>query len=525
MAHETSPRPPLIRLPGTGVGTSNRWRTRQVSACAASLGVHGVLLALFLTLNVLAGPARPPSVDTEPTQIQAPLEDDDSQPIAIAPDIGGDARIDSNFNTNRLADHTVPGKLLPNEPIGDDNGQNDPHNVPLPPGFGNENQTRIGDPKIDGIGAAADALGMNVPQPRPGTGFPGRNAATREQNLKNGGGNHETEAAVSRGLIWLSKQQKPDGSWELDGNSRSKISGTGIALLPYLAAGYTHKSVVKDDYKKWAGRFPQQVEAGLKFLLSKQDRLGDFGGDTMYEQAIATMALCEAYGMTADKRLQAPAQLAVDFIQSAQNGAGGWRYMPGQAGDMSVTGWQVQALKSAFLAGLRVRRDVLSRASSFLDFCAGGTPVGSTYGYVNKNATPTMTAVGLLSRMYLGWGPKNPAMIAGIDVLKKLPPREDANDKRPMDIYYYYYATQVVYFYGGPEWHAFWNPRMRNWLLDLQVVGDGPKSGSWSPDATLTGSAGGRVLMTSLTLLTLEIYYRHLPLYQRQAGAQDLEGY
>jgi len=342
--------------------------------------------------------------------------------------------------------------------------------------------------------------------------------------LKNGGGSYETEAAVSRGLIWLSKQQKLDGSWELDGNMRSKIAGTGIALLPYLAAGYTHKAIVKEENRKWAGRFPQQVEAGLKFLIGKQTRFGDFGGDTMYEQAIAAMALSEAYGMTADKHLQAPAQAAIDYIQTSQNSGGGWRYFPGQIGDMSVTGWQVQALKSAYLAGLRVRKDVLNRASRFLDFCAGGNPSGSTYGYLDKNPTPTMTAVGLLSRLYLGWGPRNPALIAGVDVLKKLPPREDANDKRPMDIYYYYYATQVVFFYGGPEWHVFWNPRMRSWLLDSQVIGDGPKSGSWSPDGTLTSSEGGRVLMTSLVLLTLEVYYRHLPLYQREAEAmKDLE--
>jgi hypothetical protein len=229
--------------------------------------------------------------------------------------------------------------------------------------------------------------------------------------------------------------------------------------------------------------------------------------------------------MTADKRFQAPAQIAIDYIQTAQHAAGGWRYMPFQAGDMSVTGWQVQALRSAFLAGLRVRKDVLSRTSRFLDFCAAGNPPGSAYGYLDKSASPSMTAVGLLSRLYLGWGPKNQAIIAGIDVLRKMPPRENANDKRPMDIYYYYYATQVAFFYGGPEWHEFWNPRMRSWLLDSQVIGNGPKSGSWSPDGTLTGSEGGRVLMTSLALLTLEVYYRHLPLYQREAGAmKDPEG-
>jgi len=443
-----------------------------------------------------------------------------------------DPNLPTNYNIQRIEDVSVAGPLKPDEAVGNNQGDGPPQTLPPPPGLGdNTGQGGGVDAAFAGLGAQGAAGGMGGPPLQPGMGFKGRSGATREIMLRQGGGNAATEACVARGLIWLAKQQKPDGSWELPGDPR-KIAATGIALLPFLAAGYTHKGAPKESFNpndkdRKPSKYPQQIDNGIKYLISKQTRGGDFDTDSMYEHAIATMALCEAYGMTADKKLQPRAQSAVDYIVKAQHAAGGWRYSPGQAGDTSVTGWQIQALKSAHLAGLKVPKEALTKANGFLDSVAGGTPNGSTYGYVNKGASPSMTAVGLLCRQYLGWGPKNPGLIGGVEVLKQMPPRDvrKPDDNRQMDIYYYYYATQVMHFYGGPDWHEFWNPRMRDWLLNLQVTGNGPNAGSWNPDGTFTGSAGGRLLATCLCLLTQEVYYRHLPLYKRDAGGmKDLEG-
>jgi hypothetical protein len=373
---------------------------------------------------------------------------------------------------------------------------------------------------------------MGGPPLLPGQGFAGRSGATRERSLQQGGGNSVSEAAVARGLIWLSKQQKADGSWEIDGGFKSKVAGTGIALLPFLAAGYTHKGAPKDAHekdKKNSSKYPQQLDNGLKFLMAKQTAAGDFGTTNMYEHAIATMGVCEAYGMTNDARLRGVAQKAIDFIVRAQHPGGGWRYSPGIKGDTSVTGWQVQALKSGHLAGLKVPKETLSKATTYLDSVAYGNPNGSNYGYEAKSGSPAMTAVGLLCRQYLGWGPKNPGLVGGVEFMKKnkppIDPRATPMPPEVDDMYYFYYATQVVHFYGGPDWHEFWNPRMRDWLLARQVGGAGANAGSWNPDATLTGANGGRLMCSCLSLLTLEVYYRHLPLYKRDAGAmKDLEG-
>jgi hypothetical protein len=45
----------------------------------------------------------------------------------------------------------------------------------------------------------------------------------------------------------------------------------------------------------------------------------------------------------------------------------------------------------------------------------------------------------------------------------------------------------------------------------------GCAAGSWDPSVPARdnfGVLGGRVMMTSLSALTLEVYYRYLPLYQ-----------
>src|SRR5207245_2051162 len=110
--------------------------------------------------------------------------------------------------------------------------------------------------------------------------------------------------------------------------------------LPFLAAGQTHKG--GDKTIPGGGKYTKNVENGLKYLKTAQKPDGSFtGAGDMYDNAIATMALCEAYGMTADPTLKNPAQIAVNYIVKAQHSGGGWRYSPGTPGDTSVTGWQI----------------------------------------------------------------------------------------------------------------------------------------------------------------------------------------
>jgi hypothetical protein len=127
-----------------------------------------------------------------------------------------------------------------------------------------------------------------------------------------------------------------------------------------------------------------------------------------------------------------------------------------------------------------------------------------------------MTAAGLLNRQYLGWGQRNPDLHKGSKFLASpgnLPQAKGTPNEKLGPIYYYYYASQVLHHMDNEDWQT-WNPLMREKLLRLQEK-DGHKKGSWDPNGADHGGAGGRIYSTSLSLLTLEVYYRYLPLYRK----------
>ncbi|MGL6095697.1 MAG: prenyltransferase/squalene oxidase repeat-containing protein, partial [Fimbriiglobus sp.] len=285
------------------------------------------------------------------------------------------------------------------------------------------------------------------------------------------------------------------------------VAASGMSLLPFLAAGYTHVN----------GPFRPTVEGGLKWLIKDQKTDGSFGstrGQCMYTHAIATVSLCEAYGMTNDRTLLHEAtRKAVQHIIDSQGDDGSWGYAPKSTGDTSIVGWQIQALHSAKLGGqIPVPDEVFAKARKFLDRVSAGS-TKATYGYRGPVASPSMTSVGLLCRNYMdGWTADHPGMADGVTYLLTAPQR------RNFDMYFLYYATQVVHFHGGPAWSKQWNPFVRDLLVQLQVVAAGDLAGSWDPDGGTIGGSCGRLGTTCLALLTLEVYYRHLPLYKRDAA-------
>jgi hypothetical protein len=354
-----------------------------------------------------------------------------------------------------------------------------------------------------------------------GGGLEGRTKAERARLAASRGGNAASENAVELGLAWLAAHQLQDGSWRLDHNHadgpcvgrctkpgqklETPIGATGLALLPFLGAGYTHTQ----------GPYKDVVDRGLKFLVGKMkvtQRGGDLQWDTtvgMYAQGIATLALCEAYAMTGDQTLEPYAQKAIDFIADAQHPAGGWRYGPQQPGDTTVTGWQIMAMKSGRLARLYVPSPVTERTKEFLNKVQDGR--GAFYGYLRSEKLAGTTAVGLLLRMYLGWTRQDDRLQRGTTFLSNLGPSES-------DMYFNYYATQVLHHQEGPTWEP-WNKEMRDYLVGKQATG-GHERGSWfffDPH----GAVGGRHYTTAICTMILEVYYRYMPLYGEQAVEEE----
>lgn len=505
----------LVRAAAGGDPSARDWR-RLVPAWIISGVIHVALLVLFVLIQGPASGGDPTKM--EQTVVETKVEEEKQYNLEN-PDIGNDPDLRTNYNMDRIEEISVPGPVNPSEEVGILNA--DPNaakeTVPPPPGLGdNRGQGGGVDAAVFGKGATVGfAGGMGGPLMKPG-GFGGRSGATREKMVSEGGGNTRSEAAVARGLLWFSQHQSTDGKWSLDGfmNNRcncqnggqnNDTAGTAFGLLPFLGAGQTHKGGGKN-----ANAYAKNVEKGLKYLILKQSKDGNFGG-TMYSHGLATIAVCEAYGLTSDPALQKPAKLAVNYIVKAQSDSGGWRYAPRSGGDTSVVGWQVMALKSAQMAGLDVPSLTMEGAKKWLDSCA--SPDGGGYGYTGPaDGASAMTATGLLCREYLGWGPRNPGLQAGVKKLQTLTP------KKAPGMYYSYYATQVIHHMGGPAWKT-WNEEMRDLLVESQDDGRTPKhahqKGSWFNAKDPHHTAGGRIMMTSLSLLTLEVYYRHLPLYRR----------
>ncbi|HEY7275648.1 MAG TPA: hypothetical protein VH594_06770 [Trebonia sp.] len=342
----------------------------------------------------------------------------------------------------------------------------------------------------------------------------------RPASVEKFGGTKESEEAVERGLDWLAAHQGRDGGWSVDGfptccnhpkctgaaTVHADAAATGLALLSFLGAGYTHRS----------GKHNEVVGRGLTWLVQHQQPDGRLSLQDevrpTYGQGIAALALCEAYGMTSDAKLKGAAQKALDWIlKSRHAGSGGWRYTPNQAADTSVTGWQVMALRSGEMARLKVNPVAFDGVKRWLASVEGNKPTGGVFGYQTTSPTPAMTAQGLLALQLMGVRRDDPRMKAGADYLLQYMPRTDGVSPYQTS-YYWYHATQVMYHMQGDHWKK-WNEKCRDLLVSSQEK-KGGASGSWPP-VDAREKTGGRLYATSLRLLMLEVYYRHLPIYQQ----------
>ena len=423
---------------------------------------------------------------------------------------------------------TVEAQFNDNSPVFEEAGGGVASATSTLSGLGGFNVSASGlGPMLKGPGGVdgGGGTGKNFGKGGAGEGFGGRGAGMREAALGNGA-TKQSERSVAAALNWLSRHQSADGSWNLNhtsrcrsgtcsgpGETQSNSAATALGLLPFLAAGQTHQS--KGPYQK-------NITGGINYLIKIQNREGDLsqGAHQMYTHGLATIALCEAYGMTQDSRIGIAAQNAINFIESGQNNEGAWRYTHGSRdSDMSVFGWQVMALKSGQMAGLKVRPQGLDGCRKYLRDSGTGR-YREQFGYTSRaGGTPPMTAVGLLTTQYLGADKGDPVVMGGVEYLSGNKPTIDSRN-----VYYWYYATQAMHNVPGAEWDA-WNRQMRRILIESQEK-SGCAAGSWDPEkpsADVWGRTGGRLMMTSLSCLTLEVYYRYLPLYKLDKKEQGKE--
>jgi hypothetical protein len=217
--------------------------------------------------------------------------------------------------------------------------------------------------------------------------------------------------------------------------------------------------------------------------------------------------------------LKEPVEKAVKVIIDGQQDMGSWNYDYTKVGatrrDMSVTAWQVQALKACDVAGASVEglHDAMYKAvEGIKSFSAGG---GFCYagGAQAGGISPTLTGAGILGLQFLQRG-NDPVCLGALDTGKNMACTWEGGCT-----YAWYYWTQAKFQAGGATWKG-WNSQMLPMLVKNQQA-----DGHWAANNTHGASD---VYDTCLCCLCLEVYYRYLPTYQKvaevDAGAAGARG-
>ena len=346
-------------------------------------------------------------------------------------------------------------------------------------------------------------------------------------------GKHDpaTKGGIRLGLNWLRDHQDEDGRWDADdfakhdagearaagpGNPIHDVGLTGLALLAFLGDGSTMSS----------GPHREVVRDAVGWLVTQQGDDGLFGTnashDYIYDHAIATLAMVEAYGLSAAQDLRPHAQKGIDYLERHRNPHMVWRYQPrGGDNDTSITGWATLACKAAQDFKLQINPETLDLCAAWLEEVTD--PATGVCGYTKRGESSSrhpgdhvtryppkrgaaMTAVGLMCRFFLGQTPKeHPVMNRAADTILSKPPRWDEEDGS-IDHYYWYYGTYALYQMGGDHWKT-WAKHMTTAVVQTQRT-EGDLAGSWDP-VGVWGQDGGRVYSTAMMTLTLEVYYRY----------------
>lgn len=428
------------------------------------------------------------------------------------------------------------------------------------------------------VGAAPPAMHESVPTEADPAGPPRAAYASRfsgrDMLVAKGGGTPRHLDAVQQALGWLARHQDADGGWRVREYKRNcgkhGLEGTcdpdrftgwdicdggvsGLALLAFLGAGYTHLSRVPIIPGAPAtATCGHVVKNGLRRLLTIQGSdgaLAPMSDKFMYNHILGTLALCEAYGMTGSDELREPARRAVDYLVRARNKGAGWRYTP-QCGDsdVSVTGWALLALHAADVARIRFDTAACEDGRRFMDkatakiererlptkppggpdakaFTVTGYRTAGDAGWMvvvsgmseSYDYTPAMTALRMLAGVSTEGKVAAPEA-AAVETLMAYPPPKwspgDANTWRTTDFYYWYVASHALAQVLDPSdarWKK-WNAALTAALVDTQNVGDPHRGkcreGSWEP-VDRWSCEGGRVFATATAALALECYYQY----------------
>ncbi len=328
--------------------------------------------------------------------------------------------------------------------------------------------------------------------------------------------------AIARGIEWLVRQQKADGSWDgsalatldrhkNDNHPRQHTAGiTGLATLALLAEADP--------------AYQPAIERAVHWINTSFDTEGKLRAtvhDIIYHEAICALALAEYVAI--HQPAEAPKSLlpAIQRLLSGRNTGSAWRYtMNDGDNDTSVTSWCIAALMAAQKCGMRIPATAIGEALGFIDsvtdstgrigYSAPGEP-SARFGREDHmmRFPPELgcatTAAGLHALTCVLPDNTVARSTLGINELMAKPPSLEPKGR---DYYAWCHAAQAMVHVKGAA-AAKWFGDLDATLSKLQVT-DGDMTGSWAPD-DVWGEAGGRIASTSLALLALQARYRVIP--------------
>lgn len=325
-------------------------------------------------------------------------------------------------------------------------------------------------------------------------------------------GTPQSEAAVRRGLAYLSAHQSADGHW-VSGGYRSEVAITALSLMAFLASGH----------QPGRGRYGLVLNEAVNYLANNVQMDGSFpnpkglirdaiGPSPMYGHGFATLALAEVYGMTRRRDLKPKIEAAVKLIEDTQSQGdqyrdGGWRYQPrAEDADISVTVVQVLALRGAKNAGIKVAQSTIDRAIAYMKRCGGNEDGGFNYQVGQRQSGPARTGAAVLS-LYMAGQRDSAECQGGLKYLFDHPLNRDNGSYREHYYYTLYYITQAMYQAGGDFWRR-WYPGVRDVLVKAQDT-----DGGWSRNDSM--SEAGSEYATAMAVLVLQVPAGLLPIYQK----------
>jgi hypothetical protein len=310
------------------------------------------------------------------------------------------------------------------------------------------------------------------------------------------------DKSVTTGLDYLAAHQGKDGSFADRG---PRIAITSLGLLAFLSAGET----------PGLGKYGSVVRGAIDYLVQQAPADGFFGkldGSRMYGQAMTTLALAEAWGVErSDSRRARIADVvknAANLIVGAQRVnktapfAGGWRYEPNSLdSDISLSGWNLLALRACGGDGLEIPDDSAARSIAFILRChrIGG---GFSYQPASGDISIASTGAAVLC-LYLLNGSAGPEQADGLKYLREHP----VDDQTRFPYYAMYYLVHAAIQSQDNGVAASSNQALER-LTKMQLP-----DGSWPQSKS--GEEPGTLYATAMALLTLEAPYKLLPVYQQ----------